>query len=175
LGASLVLKHAAERPGRLAGIVLAGCEIRPLVKPKIGEVLRYLPYLLLYSRSNAIEMGERERLVSRDPEHFPRAQRDPLRNDKFSVRTIVEVHALIQEWPALARQLAVPCLILQGGGDLLTDPQGAYELLEVIACPDKELAFFPGAYHGLFYDPDTPQVLEALARWLSRRQDALVG
>ena len=168
LAASLVLKAAAESPRGLAGIILSAAELRPLVRPKAVEVLRYLPYLLVDSRSNSIEMGERERLVSRDPEHFPRAQRDPLRSERFSVRTIVEVHALIQEWPSLARRLSVPCLILQGGGDLLTDPQAAYELLGSIASPDKELAFFPKAYHGLFYDPDTPQVLEALARWLER-------
>jgi alpha-beta hydrolase superfamily lysophospholipase len=170
LAASLVLKYAVQRPQRLRGIILSGIELRPTVRPKAREALRYLPYLIFDTRANVIEMGERERLVSRDPEHFPRAERDPLRNDAFSVRTLVEVHALIQEWPRLARHLTVPTLILQGGGDLLTDPQAAYELLEAIACPDKELAFFPEAYHGLFYDPDTPQVLEALARWLTKRR-----
>ena len=172
LGASLALKEAVERPEGLAGIILSGAELRPSIVPKAGEVLRYLPNLLVNSRSNAIEMGERERLVSRDPEHFPRAQQDPLRTERFSVRTIIEVHALIQEWPGLARRLSVPCLILQGGGDLLTDPQAAYELLEAIGYADKQVAFFPLAYHGLFYDPDTPQVLETLARWLAEHHTA---
>lgn len=170
LAASLVLKAAAERPQGLAGIVLSAVELRPLVTPKLGEILRYLPKMLFDSRSNVIQMGERERLVSRDPEHFPRARLDPLRCEQFSVRSVVEAHNLIQEWPALARKLSIPCLILQGGGDLLTDPQVAYELLAAITSPDKELAFFPQAYHGLFYDPDTLQVLEALVRWLTRRR-----
>lgn len=167
LAASIVLKYAAERPQRLAGVVLTSVEIKPLISPKITEILRYLRYILWNSRASVVEMGERERLVSRDPEHFPRAQKDPLRTERFSVRSIVETHALIQEWPDLARKLAVPCLILQGGGDLLTDPAGARLLHDAISCLDKELAFFPGAYHGLFYDPATPQVLETVARWIA--------
>lgn len=173
LGASMVLKYAAEKPDHLKGIILSGAELRPRVTPKVKEVLRYLPNMLFRSRVNAIEMGDRERLVSRDPEHFPRAQHDPLRSERFSVRTVVEVYALIREWPQLARRLSVPCLILQGGGDLLTDPQAAYELEKFISCPDKELAFFPGVYHGVFYDPDTPRVLAAMSKWLSRHQAAV--
>ncbi len=172
LAASMVLKYAAEHPGLLAGIVLVAVEIRPLVTPSTGEVLRYLPYILWKSNSSVIEMGERERLVSRDPGHFPRAQRDPLRTERFSVRSIVETHALIQEWPGLARKLDVPSLILQGGGDLLTDPQGARDLFDAITYPDKELGNFPGAYHGLFYDPDTPRVLDTISRWLASRVKA---
>ncbi|MDO8689508.1 MAG: alpha/beta fold hydrolase [Dehalococcoidia bacterium] len=169
LAASIVLKYASENPMRLAGIVLAAIEVKPSVFPKAVEVLRYLPYVLWNSRASVIEMGERERLVSRDPAHFPRAQRDPLRTEQFSVRSIVETHALIQEWPQSARRISVPCLILQGGADLLTDPKGARGLLDAITYPEKDLAFFPDAYHGLFYDPDTPMVLDELARWLAGR------
>ncbi|MDP2661223.1 MAG: lysophospholipase [Dehalococcoidia bacterium] len=172
LAASIVLKYAAANPARLAGMVLAAAEIKPSVFPKAVEVLRYLPHVLWNSRANVIEMGERERLVSRDPAHFPRAQRDPLRTERFSVRSIVETHALIQEWPELARRISIPCLILQGGADLLTDPNGARELLDAIPYPEKDLAFFPEAYHGLFYDPDTPMVLDELARWMAERRSS---
>lgn len=70
--------------------------------------------------------------------------------------------------PALARRARLPTLILQAACDRVSDPEAATSLLGCLATGDKELVYFPGAAHGLFYDQDTPEVLRVIADWLER-------
>lgn len=172
-GALLTVKYAACRPANLAGIILSAPELEPTeestggLRQALRQYLRFVPYVIFCSRARVIDIAGREELVSRNPEIARQSSHDPLRNNKLSPRTVVQIYHLIAGAMDIARQIVVPVLILQGGSDLVTNPQAAWKLREHLGSEDKRLAFFPDAYHGLFYDPDTPKVLDTMDSWLS--------
>ncbi len=171
-GALLALRYATMHQQKLTGIVLSGPELEPTAEARGGilQILReYGPifrHVIIDSRRRVIDISGREELVSRDKAEVEETKRDPLRNNKLSPRTITAVYELVFAAMETASRVKVPTLILQGGNDMVTDPQAAYKLCNELETPDKEVAYFPDAYHGLFFDPDTPLVLDRVEGWL---------
>ena len=64
------------------------------------------------------------------------------------------------------KNIVIPTLIVQGLRDRVLNPRCAKELYYSIKTEDKKLKLFPNAYHTLFFDPDSPQVFEAIINWL---------
>lgn len=189
LGESIGALHAlalAARPSRpvsLAGLVLSGPELVPRQTtpapegtPFWRQAIKYLRYILcglLLSRWPVIDMTGREELVTRRPEQAEFSKRDPLRNNQLSVQTMIESYRLIRAAFDLARSVRLPTLILQAEADLVTEPEAAQRLRDTLASADAELVYFEEARHGLYYDPDTPKVLDTLAGWLDRQVGAV--
>lgn len=76
---------------------------------------------------------------------------------------LVEQRALIEETPRIERRLgslALPCAVVQGGGDHVVGPQAARELAAAI--PGAELALRPGAGHLLPFEQ--PEFVAAVVR-----------
>lgn len=176
LGGPLALELAIrpDRPLNLAGLILASPELEPTRLTAhdrwatLALVLQQLPSFLLASLAPSVDISGRERLVARDPHVYEQSLRDPLRNNRVSVRSMIAAFALISRAFDRARQMTLPTLVLQAECDLVTDPLAAAALVGCLATGDKELVFFPGAAHGLFYDPETPRVLQVIAGWLER-------
>lgn len=176
LGATLAARVAAGPAGcaNLAGLILASAEIEPTHLSAKGraaaafEVLKQVPYFFFWSRAHSVNIAGREKLVARGAEVYEHSRVDPLRNNRVSVRTIVDAFELIVSTPAWARRTTVPTLLLQAECDQVTEPAAASDLLACLRTGDKELVYFAGAAHGLFYDPDTPEVLRVIADWLTR-------
>ncbi len=175
-GAFLVMMAAARDDPVISGLVMAGTPVEPTeaasaesLRDTLGEYLRYLPYLFIDSTARVIDITGREERVSRDPAEVERTKHDPLRNNRQSPRTFAEVFRVTIEWPQYARQVKVPTLLLQGGHDLVTNPSGVYRIRDALGAADIETVVYPDAYHGLFFDPDTPKVLETIAQWLEKQ------
>ncbi|MGH2461822.1 MAG: alpha/beta fold hydrolase, partial [Chloroflexota bacterium] len=176
LGATLAVRVAA-RPTRhpsLAGLILASPELEPThLSAKGGaaawvQILTQVPYFFFWSRARSVDIAGREKLVARGLAVYERSRVDPLRNNLVSVRTIVDAFELIVSTPFWAQRTGLPTLLLQAECDLVTEPAAASALLDCLKTGDKELVYFAGAAHGLFYDPDTPEVLQVMADWLTR-------
>jgi len=179
IGGSLVLQLAAGRshPPNLAGLILASPELVP-TRLTAGSrwsgawtFLGQVPYFLFASKAPSVDITGREKLVARTPDVYRRSMQDPLRNHRVSVRTLVAVLALIARSPELAKRTTLPTLVLQASCDLVNDPEAAASLVTCLATGDKELVYFEGAAHGLFYDPDTPRVLRVIGDWLDDHLD----
>jgi alpha-beta hydrolase superfamily lysophospholipase len=183
LGAIQALALAASasggsRPAALAGLVLSGPELAPRQTTPAPQgtpfwrqavpYLRYVLYGLCLSRWPVVDMTGREELVTRRPEQAEFSKRDPLRNNRLSIQTLIEAYRLICSAYRLARAVRLPTLILQAEADLVTDPAAAQRLRDALAGPDRELVYFRDARHGLFYDPDTPRVLATIVDWMGR-------
>ncbi|HLH74319.1 MAG TPA: alpha/beta fold hydrolase [Chloroflexota bacterium] len=176
LGAPLAMELAVRpsRPATLAGLILSSPELNPTQLTAQGGwetvrvFIKHLPFLLFWSYRPSIDITGRERLVARGPEVYERSRRDPLRVNRVSVRTIVTAYALIGRAGTLARQIHLPVLVLQAECDRVDNPESAPEFFRCLATGDKELVYFPGAAHGLYYDPDTPQVVRVVGDWIAR-------
>lgn len=171
-GSLLVLDYASRRPPELSGIVVCGTELEPTaearggIKQTLREYLRFLPYVFFNSRARVIDIAGREELVSRNKDLAKQSRHDPLRNNLLSPRTIVKIYGMVSRGFEIAGRVTVPVLILQGGHDLVTNPAAAWKLADQLASSDKRVVIFPEAYHGLFFDPDTPKVLDVIEKWL---------
>ncbi len=171
---AMQLADRSSRPANLAGLVLSSTELDPTRLTARGRwaavwtILKQVPYFFFASPAPSVDIAGCQKLVARGAEIEILSRPDPLRNDHVSVRTMVAVFALINRAFDLATRLTLPTLVLQGSGDQVNDPESSIELMRCLATPDKQLVFFPGAAHGLFYDPDTPRVLEVIADWLER-------
>lgn len=178
-GGLLVLDYASRHSLKLDGTVVCGTELEPTaearggIKQALREYLRFAPYVLFSSRARVIDIAGREELVSRNKDLAEQSKHDPLRNNLLSPRTIVTIYELVSRAFEIAGRVTVPVLILQGGHDLVTNPAGAWKLADNLASTDKQVVLFPEAYHGLFFDPDTPQVLDVLEKWLLERAGKL--
>jgi len=63
-------------------------------------------------------------------------------------------------------RVTLPVLIVQGGNDFRVAAHVSERVFDGVGSTDKEKCFFPDAYHELFYDPDTEQVLDCITQWL---------
>jgi len=181
---ALALGAHPSPPGALAGLVLSGPELVPRQTTpapegtafwrQLARYVRYVLYGLFLSRWPVVDMTGREELVTRRPEQAEYSKRDPLRNNRLSIQTLIEAYRLIRSALRLAGRVRLPTLILQAGADLVTDPAAAW-LRDHLATPDRELVYFPEARHGLFYDPDTPQVLATIVDCIERHAARVGG
>jgi acylglycerol lipase len=110
------------------------------------------------------------RTVSSDPLVVRAYLEDPLVfHGKTPARTGAEALKAIARVSAEAHVLTLPLLIMQGGADRLSDPNGARMLFDAVASPDKTLRIYPGLHHEVFNEPEREQVLGDVASWLGAR------
>lgn len=181
-GANLVMMAAARGDPSISGIILSGTALEPTETATGGSLaataaayIRYLPYLLFDSQARVVDITGREERVSRDPEEVRRSKTDPLRNNVQSPRTFAEIYLVIGQSYDIARKVHVPSLLLQGGHDLVTEPSAVWRLRDALGTDETAVVIFPEAYHGLFFDPDTPKVLDTIADWLDKRVQSPAG
>lgn len=174
IGAPLALKLATRRsrPANLAGLILSSPELDPTrltAKGRLAAVwiiLKQVPYFFFASKAPSVDIAGRQKLVARGPEVYRRSVHNPLHNNCVSIRTLAAVMGLIAQMPAMAARTMLPTLVLEAACDQVDDPRAAASFMPCLATGDKELVYFAGAAHGLFYDPDTPRVLRVIGAWL---------
>ena len=110
-------------------------------------------------------------LISRDPEVVEKYDHDPLiYHGGTRCRTGAELIKASRRIDANFDQLILPLLILHGGADKLTDPQGSKQLYQSAASKDKKLQIFEELRHEIFNEPEQKEVLKVVVDWISDRQ-----
>jgi len=165
-GAPYAIKYAAERGQSLDGLILSSPELESAVKPSLWEYLHHLPRAILDPDARIVDLSGRLHLCNRESSDVQRELTDPLRNNRLDSRSVLALYRLSVEASRLGERIALPTLILQGGGDLVSDPRAVKGFFRRLSAKDKRLALFPEAYHGLLHDPDTPLVLAEAENWL---------
>jgi alpha-beta hydrolase superfamily lysophospholipase len=176
VGSDLVLIAAAHGQRLMDGLILAGTAVQPTEETTglnmletLRQSLGFIPTILFDSQRPSIDISQREERVCRDPRLVERAKTDPLRSNLLSVRTMVRTYYMIKTIFRYARRVRVPVLLLQGGQDFVTLPSAVYQLRDQLASSDKEVIMLPTAWHGLFFDPETSNVLRYISTWLVRQ------
>jgi alpha-beta hydrolase superfamily lysophospholipase len=171
MGTPIAITYAATasadtKPDFLA---LIACVVAPTVKPRLAEILRTLYYLARDRRRTAIPITGREEEGVRDLEFIKVLKADELFNRKVSVRFLSGMTLHMQRASRLYSRLQLPVFMAQGGHDFTVRHPQTKAFFARIASNDKELHYFPEAYHALLNDPEAPQVRQRLLDWMARK------
>ena len=107
--------------------------------------------------------------VSRDPDVVARYEADPLVHHKaIPARTLVELLGAMQGFPAQAREIRLPTLILHGTADQLVPLAATRPVYQAFGTRDRVMKLYDGLYHEVFNEPERGNVTADLFRWLER-------
>lgn len=169
LGGVVVLDYVTRfctyRSPLFGAIVLAPAVGEVGISPfklTVGKILsRIWPRFTL---STGLELDT----AARDEKVLAAYAQDKLRHARGSARLSTEFIATVDWVNAHAGDLQIPLLIMQGGADTVTLPQGSRQFFHLVTFPDKELLEYPEAYHEIQDDLGYEQVMADLESWLER-------
>ena len=168
MGGLIVLRYAIYRPEGISGVVASGPLLGVNVKvPKIKDVIGRLVANLApgLSMSNEIDTGK----LSHDKAVVDAYNNDPLVHAKVSARWYVEMVKAMEDTNENAGRLSMPCLILHGSADALTNPRSSREFFEKAGSKDKTYKLYEGYYHEVYNEVEKQKPLSDMAEWLNKR------
>ena len=164
LGGLVVLDYALHHPEALAGVIAAA---PPLGKVGVPPILMSLGRVMSTIMPRfSLQVGMDLSGLARDPSVVQSVLADPHFHRRGTARLSTEVTAAIARVQAGAADFSAPLLILHGSADRMVPPDGSREFFAKVRHPDKEFREYPGAYHVLFADVNSEEVLGDLGRWL---------
>ncbi len=171
MGALFALVYGSENPHNLAGLILIAPSLGANIEQLLSITTLLAPlYLILAPDQPVIDLSKnRLEVSSRDPQFKKYRREDPLALQEVSFRYLNTLNDMVNGWrEKYPKNIVISTLIIQGLQDRVLSHQYAKELYHLIKSEDKELKLFPCAYHTLFFDPESPQVFEAIINWLGR-------
>lgn len=168
MGGLIVLRYAIYKPDGLSGVVssgpLLGVNVEvPKVKAILGKVIaRVIPSL---SMNNEIDTNK----LSHDKASVEAYNNDPFVHTKISARWYVEMVKAMQDTNSNAHKLNLPCLIMHGSEDALTNPKSSREFFEKASSKDKTYKLYDGFYHEIFNEIDKQKPLSDMLEWINKR------
>lgn len=154
-----------RRP-RIDGLILSS----PALRTDLGPLQKLMVLLLPRLAPNfCVGNGIRPEGLSHDSDVVEAYKADGLVHDRISARLarfIVEAGPRVV---ARARQWQVPTLLLQGGGDVIVNPQGSRAFTAAAPAGVVEAHAFPDLFHEVFNELDAEPVYAVLESWLERR------
>jgi alpha-beta hydrolase superfamily lysophospholipase len=168
MGGLIALRYAIYRPEGISGVVASGPLLGVNVKvPKIKDVIGRLVANLApgLSMSNEIDTSK----LSHDKAVVDAYNNDPLVHSKVSARWYVEMVKAMEDTNANAGRLSMPCLILHGSADALTNPRSSREFFEKAGSKDKTYKLYEGYYHEVYNEVEKQKPLSDMAEWLNKR------
>lgn len=171
MGGAYALDYVKDHSDQIAGLIL----LAPAINASRGQLFRLsnlwlLPYFLFAPRKPAISLvGQRLTESSRDPKFIAERRSDPLAYKKVSFGYLRDIEGLVKDWKTeIAPRLGAPMLMIQGGRDKVVSHKDCVTLHRLAASTDKEFKVFPDAFHTTLWDPETPNILQAVGDWVVR-------
>jgi alpha-beta hydrolase superfamily lysophospholipase len=164
IGSNYLLHHQGE----FAGAILSGPAIKTDLEPGLVQMalLRFLA--VIAPRVGILKLNADG--VSRDLAVVRNYVQDPLVfQGKMSARMLRELFAGMHAIQHNAVNITLPILILHGGADVMTAPEGSRFLHQHISSSDKTLTIYPGLYHEIFNEPERADVLNEVLAWCETR------
>jgi len=159
--AALRLQHA------LRGLVLSAPALA--TAPAVPKWQEWLVRALSVVAPNTGVLALPPSAVSRDSSVVMRYQSDPLVHHRaVPARTVVELLEAMREFPAGARELRLPTLILHGTADKLVPLAATRPVYHAIGASHRTLKLYDGLYHEVFNEPERASVTADLLAWLER-------
>lgn len=167
-GGAIVTRYVLTRAPKVQGVLLSGAalklgeDISPFLQRIAGLAGALLPKVKTIKLDSAS--------VSRDPEVVAAYDADPL---VYHGATYARYGAeLIKTTKAIQRDMEefrAPVLIMHGGADRLTEPEGSRQLYRRASSKDKSLKMYEGLYHELVNEPEQETVMQDMLNWMQRR------
>ena len=174
MGTSIAINYAATAagPARPDFLALIACVIAPTLKPRPDEIVRTLYYCMRDRQRVALPITGREEQGIRDTAFIQVLKTDELFNRKVSVRFLSGMTLHMRRAARSHQKLTMPLFAAQGGKDITVNHRRTRAFFGRIAAPDKELHYFPDAFHAILNDPESPTVRQLLLTWMERQRIA---
>lgn len=160
-----------RKQSRFAGGLLSGPAIIPAIKVSgiQQSIIRVLSRFLPRLGAMALDPAG----VSRNPDVVKDYLSDPLVNHgKVSARLVAELFDTMAVVRERASSIELPMLIMHGGDDTMTAPEGSQLLFDTIASQDKTLRIYKSLFHEIFNEDQAPQIYAEVYQWLEQHLDA---
>lgn len=165
LGGLISTCYLLKYPDRFAACVLSGPAIKTDLEPGFLQMTTVRLLSRLLPKFGALQLAADG--VSRSPEMVQRYREDPLvYTGKLSARLLAEMLAAMNKVQENASSIQIPMLIMHGGADSMTSPEGSRFLHKHIASERREVKIYPGLYHEIFNEPEREQVFADMLCWL---------
>lgn len=166
MGAIIDLAEAIHNQHEFCGLILSGTAIK--IKPDLPvAILAMLKPVSLFLPALGLKKIDSSTL-SRDEGVVRSYNNDNLvYRGKLSARLGIELAWLIHKLRRQLSEIEIPVLLLHGGEDKLSFPEGARLVFERISSKDKTLNVYAGLYHEILNEPENIQVFSDIEMWLS--------
>jgi len=165
LGGLIALTYAAAYPTEVNAVAVSSPALKlthetpPLKVSFVTAVSRVLPEFHFRN-------GVNPRHLCRDPAVVRAYETDPLVHRVLSARCAVALRQAMLRSQELAKEIRIPCLILQAGADELCDPRASEQFARSGSDPQITFRRYEGMYHELFNEPEKGRVIADLCAWL---------
>jgi len=172
MGGNFALDYARHHGDSLAGLILLApafyVDPSQLLRP---QSLFLMPYFLLGHRRPVIDLvGDRLEESTRDPNFVIARRADPLAYKKVSFGYLLDIQRLIWGWKSrIAPQLRLPILMIKGGQDRVVSQADCETFERLSGSPDLHFEIYPEVRHTTLWDPQTPEILAQVGRWIRER------
>jgi len=108
--------------------------------------------------------------ISRDPQVLIDYNNDPLVTvGKVRARMGSELLTAMDKTEQALPSLTVPVLIMHGGDDVVTPPEGSRMIADKIGSTDMTLTIYDGLWHEIYNEPERDEVIGDVIAWLDRQ------
>ena len=168
IGLDYALEGSPEDAVGLSGLILSGVPLDPVgvAKPWLVSTARLLSRVL---PRVPMRVGLDPAALSREPEVVQSYRDDPLVHAWATPRWGTEALAAIGRAGRNLARLRLPLLVIHGGADRLSSPEGARALAAGAGSSDKTLRIYEGACHEPHNDLCWEEVVEDVASWMEAR------
>jgi acylglycerol lipase len=172
MGADLALNYAKRNSRELSGLILLALALNLDLSQFLSlESLSLMPYFVLAHREPVISLvGKRLEESSRDPEFIARRRVDPLAYKNVSFGYLLDVQRIVFGWRwKIARRVHAPTLLIKGGQDRVVSHRECVAFDKLSASADKCFKIYPDVPHTTLWDPETPEILDVVGKWILER------
>jgi alpha-beta hydrolase superfamily lysophospholipase len=169
MGADLALNYAKRNSRELAGLILLALALNLDIGQFLSlESLSLMPYLALAHREPVISLvGKRLEESSRDPEFIARRRIDPLAYKNVSFGYLLDILRIVFGWRwKIAPRMHTPTLLIKGGNDRVVSHRECVAFDKLSASTDKTFKIYPEVCHTTLWDPETPEILDLVGKWI---------
>jgi alpha-beta hydrolase superfamily lysophospholipase len=171
MGGLITSNYLLHHQKEFLGGILSGPAIKTDLQPGPVQMQLLRLLALLVPRLGMLKLNADG--ISRDPEVVRKYIEDPLVfHGKMTARMLRELFAGMSKIQAGAARITLPLLLLHGGADVMTAPEGSRFLYEHIGSSDKTLKIYPGLYHEILNEPERAEVLAHMLEWIETRLGA---
>ncbi|WP_189402526.1 alpha/beta hydrolase [Arenicella chitinivorans] len=161
ISANLLLDHQ----DKFRGALLSSAAIQSPQEPPAWQVSIIKAIAAILPKTPVLALDASG--ISRDPAVVEAYMCDPLvSKSKLSARFLLGLRQTMDRVLAEASQITLPILIMHGGADVMTAPEGSEKLFSCVASQDKQLKIYPGLYHEIFNEPEAESVYADVLAWL---------
>ena len=165
MGALIALLFALRYQDHLAGLITTGTALKPAAANAALEGIVHV--LARWRPASQIVPALASSGISRDPEVVRRYDTDPLvPRARIKLGWTAAFSRAVRRCEAGLPALRLPYLVLHGGADPITLPEGAAQVRALSGAPDTTVKVYDGLLHEIHNEPEQAEVLADMLAWL---------